>query len=124
MFNVLKNRIYKIFKILILSLFLAYWAGISLFFHRHDINGKTIFHSHPYWPFSEKQPVNHQHSGDQLLTLGYLSMFLSLATTVIILLADRITFLKSNNGYFDQPFFLKQAKLAFLLRAPPRETIH
>jgi len=115
----MKVRIKNISRVLLLSLFLAYLGGITLFYHKHEVNGKALFHSHPYWPFSENQPVNHQHSGDQFFTIGFLSLFLSLAVAAFTQLFNRSGFVTRLIGIYREPVRLKHSSIPFLLRAPP-----
>ena len=61
-----KNR-YIFIPIMLLTLFVAYQASITMFAHVHYINGVTIVHSHP------SADNEHTHTDGQLLTLAYVS---------------------------------------------------
>lgn len=61
-----KNR-YIFIPIMLLTLFVAYQASITMFAHVHYINGVTIVHSHP------SADNDHTHTDGQLLTLAHVS---------------------------------------------------
>ena len=61
-----KNR-YIFIPLLLLTLFVAYQASITMFAHVHYINGVTIVHSHP------SADNDHTHTDGQLLTLAHVS---------------------------------------------------
>lgn len=51
-----------------LLLFVFYWCAITQFNHSHVIDGVVIVHSHPY-------TSGHSHTGTQLETIFFLSLF-------------------------------------------------
>ena len=61
-----KNR-YIFIPLVLLTLFVAYQASITMFAHVHYINGVTIVHSHP------TADNEHTHTDGQLLTLAHVS---------------------------------------------------
>lgn len=116
----MKNKLKSILKLLILSLFLAYWSGISMFFHRHEFDGRSFFHSHPYWPVSDHHHSNHQHSGDQLLTIGFLSLFLALSAAVAVQMLIKKPYFTYQFLHLTDEYKQNQLAPAFMLRAPPQ----
>ncbi len=107
---------------LVLILFLAYLAGISLFVHAHLIDGVVIVHSHPFASSSD-QPADNPHTQNQLLTIASLSHYLSQdASTEACIPA--IPFV-----WFDKPIVDEENAVPFQfivlsgLRAPPYPTI-
>ena len=61
-----KNR-YIFIPLLLLTLFVAYQASITMFAHVHYINGVTIVHSHP------SADNDHPHADGKLMTLAHVS---------------------------------------------------
>lgn len=55
--------------LLLLTLFLAYQASITMFSHIHYINGVMIVHSHP------STDNQHTHTEGQILTMANISSF-------------------------------------------------
>ena len=62
----LKSR-YIFIPLMLLTLFLAYQASITMFAHVHYVNGVMIVHSHP------SNDSDHSHSQSQILTLAQVS---------------------------------------------------
>ena len=62
----LKRR-YIFIPLMLLTLFLAYQASITMFAHVHYVNGVMIVHSHP------SADSDHTHSQSQILTLAQVS---------------------------------------------------
>ncbi|MFO7370644.1 MAG: hypothetical protein R6X09_10275 [Bacteroidales bacterium] len=57
-------------KVLLLLLFIGYYSSLNLFYHPHLINGKVVYHSHPYknseGQNTGKKPLPaHQHNKDE-----------------------------------------------------------
>ena len=61
----------------LLMLFCTYAGGITLFMHRHIVDGYTIVHSHPNK--SAPDTAGHTHTAQQFGTIAALSLFLALA---------------------------------------------
>ena len=61
-----KNR-YIFIPLLLLTLFVAYQASITMFAHVHYINGVSIVHSHP------SADNDNTNTDGQLLTLSHVS---------------------------------------------------
>ena len=62
----LKSR-YIFIPLMLLTLFLAYQASITMFAHVHYVNGVMIVHSHP------STDSEHTHTQSQILTLAQVS---------------------------------------------------
>ena len=62
----LKSR-YIFIPLMLLTLFLAYQASITMFAHVHYVNGVMIVHSHP------SADSEHTHTQSQILTLAQVS---------------------------------------------------
>ena len=73
-----KNR-YIFIPLLLLTLFVAYQASITMFAHVHYINGVTIVHSHP------SADNDHTHTDGQLLTLALVSEWTGVEPTFVTL---------------------------------------
>ena len=73
-----KNR-YIFIPLLLLTLFVAYQASITMFAHVHYINGVTIVHSHP------SADNDHTHTDGQLLTLAHVSEWTGVEPTFVTL---------------------------------------
>lgn len=71
-----KARYIRIGAVALLTLFVAYYAILTLYAHVHEVNGTFIVHSHP---FTE----HHSHSSGQALTLHFLSTFTSVGSDSI-----------------------------------------
>ena len=61
-----RNR-YIFIPLMLLILFVAYQASITMFAHMHYVNGVMIVHSHP------SADNDHTHTDGQLLTLAHVS---------------------------------------------------
>jgi hypothetical protein len=83
----------KLLSLVLLSMFLAYYASITLFSHSHIINGVTIVHSHPYSKGTDSKPFNHQHSEKGVALIQFLSHFSSLTVASLLSLGILLTLL-------------------------------
>jgi hypothetical protein len=70
----LENRLNKVFKYCLLTLFIGYYGSITLFYHSHIVLGETIVHSHPYKTGSNGYPL-HSHTDKGYITIQFLSFF-------------------------------------------------
>lgn len=96
--------------------FITYVGNVSLFSHRHTIEGHTVYHSHLY-SGSGEQP-DHTHSSQQFKTIEALAMYVALtATTPLCVVApvQTATTLTTQCEYRVVIPFLRH----FSLRAPP-----
>lgn len=53
-----KTRALKIKIMFLLSIFVMYWAGATLFIHKHTYDGVTIVHSHPFSDSSHHHKIS------------------------------------------------------------------
>lgn len=83
----------KLLSFGLLSVFLAYYASITLFSHSHIINGVTIVHSHPYSKSTDSKPFSHQHSEKGVALIQFLSHFSSLSVASLLSLGILLTLL-------------------------------
>ena len=67
--------------LLMLWLFISHIASISLFMHRHTIEGETFYHSHHYNGTADNP--NHNHSTQQCKVISALSVYIALAASTI-----------------------------------------
>ena len=67
--------------LLMLWLFISHIASISLFSHRHTIEGETFYHSHLYNGTTDSP--NHSHSTQQLKVISALEVYIALAASTI-----------------------------------------
>lgn len=103
-------------SLLMLLTFITYVGNVSLFSHRHTIDGQTVVHSHIYSGDGE-QP-DHSHSSQQFKTIEALAMYTALATTSLQHIAAPLqyaTTLIQSCTYN----VVHQSVLHFSLRAPP-----
>lgn len=104
----------------LLILFLGYYVSIFSFSHTHIVNGIAISHSHPYNPFSQDKPENHQHTTQGFVLIHFLSHFLTTVSFFAFFIALYITVLrkfifKKKDENFSNIF----SKYSYGLRAPP-----
>lgn len=89
------RRLYFRIAPLLLTLFVCYYAGVTLFPHAHEVNGGRIVHSHPY----SGNAANHQHSTQQLQLISLLSLLLLTS----LLLCGLATPLRQRNNSLSCP---------------------
>ena len=101
---------------MLLWLFVGYIGCISLFMHRHTIDGQTVVHSHIYSGDGE-QP-DHSHSSQQFKTIEALAMYAALAATSLQHIAAPLQYATTliQSCTYD---VVPQSVLLFSLRAPP-----
>ena len=66
-------------SLLMLLTFITYVGNVSLFSHRHTIDGQTIYHSH-FYSGSTDSP-SHSHTAQQFKVITALSLYVALAAT-------------------------------------------
>ena len=64
------KRVHHIICVLMLSIFVSYWSGITLFGHLHEVDGASIVHSHP-------GAQAHEHSKAGFFTINAISQLIS-----------------------------------------------
>ncbi len=67
-----KQGLLRTLHYLVMVIFCAYYAGITLFVHHHIVNGVLISHSHPYNIFNP-DAQNHNHSANAFRTIDLLT---------------------------------------------------
>jgi len=108
----------------LLSLFLGFYASITLFSHSHIINGVTIVHSHPFNKGTGDKPINHQHSEKEYSLIQFLSHFSTTSAFVLIELSTLFCLLYKLFINPDENNQLKlRSKCNYSLRAPPADKL-
>lgn len=72
----------KSISLLLLLLFVEYVGSVTLFVHRHIIDGETYYHSHIYSGSTEEP--NHTHTSQQLKLITAISTFVALTAVVLV----------------------------------------
>jgi hypothetical protein len=117
---IMSNKIKNIIGTAFLFLFIFYTCSISLFPHKHIINGIVYVHSHPYEKDSKGNPI-HSHTSEQIHTIQILSHF------SIISFTHYVSFKKV--GTFVVRLFIRILNSpnytlvisSLILRAPPKD---
>lgn len=109
----------RIATYLLLVVFLAFYASITLFPHVHHIGNEYIVHSHPFKKDSKGNPVGHSHTKGQLRVIHLLSSFIS--TCITIAIAHKV--IRTLIAVFEisqyKSFLQAKEFNIYLLRAPP-----
>jgi len=119
-----KYFIGKLFRGLLLILFLGYYSSVTFFTHSHIINGVTIVHSHPFNSDKGNNTLPSSHSEKELVVIQLLSEFFTtvfiFSFTILVLraLLYRIPAIPTKNGYAEPGGYCTSP-----LRAPPFEII-
>lgn len=107
------NRRYILIPLMLLTLFVAYQASITMFAHIHYINGVMIVHSHP------SADDQHSHTETQIVTMAQVSNFLGMEPTFVTIEEISLSLFKTLE-YKRECRFLFDAYLSDVsLRAPP-----
>ena len=98
----------------LIVLFSFYMAGITLFFHGHDIGNERIVHSHLFGD------ADHKHSASEYVLIEQLNHFASTADIVPQFdLNTPVVVLDDLNSRATDPFIPKLYFLTISPRAPP-----
>ena len=109
----MKERKYIFIPLLLLSLFLGYQVGITMFSHVHYVNGVMIVHSHP------SADDQHSHTEMQIVTMAKVSNFLGMEPTFVTMEEISLSLFKTLE-YKRECRFLPDTYLSDIsLRAPP-----
>ena len=100
--------------VVLLALFSCYYAGISLFFHTHIVNGSTVVHSHL------GGGADHNHSDSQYAVIDILSNFQSEGVSDNIVCPTPFFLLSESGHEYQAPAILGASVLALTLRGPPQ----
>jgi len=114
------QRVKEISAYFLLALFASYYVSTSFFLHTHVVDGKTVVHSHFYFPSAENKTPTHQHSIHALGAISLLSHFFSTGLFAIIALQVFNCYLyhhkyRKNSYPYSQQIFVRSNGL----RAPP-----
>lgn len=105
-----KNRVKNILAIIVASLFMSYYASVTMFVHTHFFEWGTITHSHP-------ASNGHSHSSDSYRLISHLSNFAAVITAAVAILAIGYTLYSRTTTETVSVFFAKVR--LYSLRAPP-----
>jgi hypothetical protein len=116
----MRQRLREISAYLLLALFVSYYVSASFFPHTHIVDGKTVVHSHFYFPSAENKTPSHEHNLHAFGAIFSLShfFFTGLFFTISLQVFNRYlhhhTYRKNNNSYSQQILIRSNG-----LRAPP-----
>lgn len=98
---------------MLLTVFMAYYAIISVYAHVHVVNGVMVVHSHP---FKDK----HSHPTGQTLVLHHLTQFQSLeAGTAVEIEAPDVKLIHKSYNVYVVAHAMPDYNSGIYLRAPP-----
>jgi hypothetical protein len=100
--------------VILLALFSCYYAGISLFFHTHIVNGSTVVHSHL------GGSADHNHSDSQYAVIDILSTFQSEGAVECDVCPTPFFLLSDSCHEYQAPSVLGESVQALTLRGPPQ----
>ena len=96
-----------------LTLFVTYQAGISMFSHIHYVNGVMLVHSHPT---SDNQ---HTHTEGQILTMAHVSSFVGIEPIFVVVGEVHLPVLYTLESGQDSHSLADSCAHSISLRAPP-----
>lgn len=103
----------KTFAVMFITVFMAYYAIISVYAHVHIVNGVMVVHSHPF-------KGKHSHTSGQTLVLHYLTQFQSLeAGTAVEIEAPDVKLIHKSYNVYVVAHALPCYNSGIYLRAPP-----
>jgi len=103
--------------LMLLMLFCSYAGGITLFMHRHMVDGYAVVHSHPYK--TPPDTAGHTHTAQQLATIAAVSQLFALAAVAAICMTPAVP--EVTEAYADNAVRRAESLPVRLygLRAPP-----
>jgi hypothetical protein len=115
----LKEKTKIFLKYSFIVLFIGYYGSITLFYHSHTINNRTIYHSHPYFPLTDADglPIKHSHTGNELGFIQSLTYFIYTFIPAFIFL--RLKFSGFFQLFVEDPVFSPLVQAGYSLRGPP-----
>ncbi len=114
--SIKENRCKRWIAFMLLWLFVGYVGSISLFPHRHIIDGQTIYHSH-FYAGSADSP-NHSHTSQQCNAITALSFYIALTATMAAMAGAMLRNEREVESYSLQGIS-QRVQECLLLRAPP-----
>ena len=100
--------------VILLALFSCYYAGISLFFHTHIVNGSTVVHSHL------GGSADHNHSDSQYAVIDLLSTFQSEGAVDCNVCPTPFFLLSDSCHEYQAPSVQSESVQVLTLRGPPQ----
>ena len=109
----MNKRVHHIICVMMLSIFVSYWSGITLFGHFHEVDGTSIVHSHP-------GATAHDHTKAGFFTINAISHFISDdASLGITELAKVDCSISEIHTHYLNNFIAEPHRGFISLRAPP-----
>ncbi|MBO5251213.1 MAG: hypothetical protein J6B31_04360 [Bacteroidaceae bacterium] len=108
----MKRRRRLIIPLLLLTLFVAYQVGITMFAHVHYVNGVMLVHSHP-------SSANHNHTEGQILTFAHVTHFVGTEPVFVATTELFLPVLYALNCHPRLIFYQSLHTRCVSLRAPP-----
>ncbi len=109
-----KQNIKRISGVLLLTLFVGYFVGITFFPHKHIVDGQLIVHSHPF-----SSTEHHSHSANVLNLLQQLAQFVAKTLSAGIIIVALLKLYQVISGiYYRFDLISTQSQFIFL-RPPP-----
>lgn len=100
--------------LLLLSLYLAFFAGNAFFYHSHYSEGKVIHHSHPF----TGSPAEHSHAQSDLALIDQANAA-SFLLLVLPVFSGLFSLKQSKQAFFQVFVLARFPNLSPNLRAPP-----
>jgi hypothetical protein len=109
----------KLLGYFLLTFFCGYFVSVTLFPHSHLVDGITVVHSHPYKSHQGNNPINHNHSKEELIFIQFISHFKAIAPLIFFGVAIFEIFLNTSSLLPETDlYFSLQHYSPFLPRAP------
>lgn len=108
----MREKKYIFIPVFLLTLFVSYQIGISMFSHVHYVNGVMIVHSHP-------SSDNHTHTEGQILTLTQVSNYVGTQPVLAELAELYLPVLYTLQCHRELVICQSQHSQCISLRAPP-----
>lgn len=108
-------QVRRIAVILTLLIFSGYYAGVSLFYHVHVIDGAKIVHSHPF----SGDASDHRHNQNELVYYQFVNHMVFAFLIVFVHAQIKRPFFAENKARHQLVFLYSYKLTAFQLRGPP-----
>lgn len=109
-----RKNVQRKLGVLLIAIFMGYFASTNFFPHTHTVEGRLVAHSHPYLP-----SAHHTHSASAVDCIAYLSVLLLIlvAATPLFLFSFKLCGHYSFVEQIPEKYFVSDC----LLRGPPRQ---
>jgi hypothetical protein len=109
-----KQNIKQFSDVLLLTLFVGYFVGITFFPHKHVVDGHLIVHSHPF-----SSTEHHSHSANVLNLLQQLAQFLTKTLLVGIIIVAFFKLYQVISSIYRRFDLISTQRQFVFLRPPP-----